>query len=267
VREASTPRRELGHVGQKQRRDFNHRVFGRAERSHVERTHNRRIGRVGDRARDRLRGIGDHAVVDLAQQHAIPVDLPPDDAVGDGLTAEPYAGRRALELCDPEEVLSELRPRDLVENLLADAVHLEDAFISTRFIRDDLVVRAWLLIATTTASASRGRRLLAAASVGLIRCRLLRLRLRRILGGPDRVVRRDHRLRSPLREQPGTGARDQRKQRHESNSGRQQPVVRPHKKLLIRGSGNRNQRSGTGISRCDPDPRYPGYRSPRMRRL
>src|SRR6185436_3290009 len=124
-------------------------------------------------------------------------------------------------------------------------MHLEDPLVGACLLRDDLGVGAWLI---TAAAASGGRRSGLVTTPGVLR--LLRWLLRRgrwpILR-PDRIVRRDHRLGLALREQPGSSAGRERKHGDESKSGRKQPAVRRHKRLLA-GSEERQSLTSDPVS-------------------
>ena len=77
----------------------------------------------------------------FSEQHAIALDDPAHDAAAGRLAAVAGADRRLLDLRVPEEVLPELRLRDLVVERLADPVHLEDAVVGLGRRGDDLRVR------------------------------------------------------------------------------------------------------------------------------
>src|SRR5690606_19691362 len=153
--------------------------------------------------------VGDHAVVDQAQQHAVAHQLPAHDLVPDRLPADAEAGAGTFHLTDPQEVFAELRLRDLEIELLADAVNLEHAVVGPRLRRDHLVVAPRLaLCAAAAAAASATRRLVARRLFPLrLGLRILRLwlgflwLLRLLPRGPQRVVGRDDPLRRALGEE------------------------------------------------------------------
>jgi hypothetical protein len=135
-------RRELGRGRHEELRDVDHRIAGGVVGRHRKRADDRRV--VGD-VRERVVRIRDHRVVDVLEQDTIPLQRPAHHAAADRLSAVAGADRVPLDLRVPEEVLPELVLRDLIEQRIVrsggDAVHLEDAVIRLRLIRDDLRIR------------------------------------------------------------------------------------------------------------------------------
>jgi hypothetical protein len=107
-------------------------------------------------ARDRHLRIGGDVVFDAAQQNAIALALPADHAIAGGLSAIADAERRAGDLADPEQLLAELLLRDLVEDLVLDAMHGEQARVGLRLLRDHLVVGLDLGIARAARGLTAG---------------------------------------------------------------------------------------------------------------
>ena len=132
---------ELRHFGREGTRDVDHRRIVLAERLDVERHEDRVVVRRLDRLRDRLPAVRDDVVGDAAQQDAIVASLPFHDAVANRLPALAGAERRPRDLADPEELLAQLRGRDLVVEPVTDAVHGEEALVRLGFFGDDPVVR------------------------------------------------------------------------------------------------------------------------------
>ncbi len=132
---------ELRHFSRERTRDVDHRRIVLAECLDVEGHQDRVVvGRL-DRLRDRLPAVGDDVVGDAAQQDAIAAPLPLHDTAANRLPTLPGADRRPRDLTDPEELLVQLRCRDLVIEPIADAVHGEESLVRLGFFGDDPVVR------------------------------------------------------------------------------------------------------------------------------
>ncbi len=140
---------ELGCFGGEEARHVDDRGVVFAERLDVEDHQDALVVRGLHGARDRHLRVGGDVVFDAAQQDAIALAFPADDAIAGGLTAIADAERGAGDLADPEEFLAELLLRDLVIDLVLDAVHGEQARVGLRLLRDHLVVGLDLGLAGT----------------------------------------------------------------------------------------------------------------------
>ena len=88
TRANATAHRQLWNLGQEKRADLDDGIAARTECRHIERSDDCRVVRVGHCARNGRRRIGDDAVVDQAQQHAVADELPAHDAIARGLAAK-----------------------------------------------------------------------------------------------------------------------------------------------------------------------------------
>src|SRR4030095_5422833 len=84
--------------------------------------------------------IGDDVVRHAAQQNTVAAALPLHYAAAHRLPALAGADRRPGNLADPEELLVQLRSRDLVIQSIANAVDREQPLVRLGFLGNDSVI-------------------------------------------------------------------------------------------------------------------------------
>ena len=139
-----------------------------------------RLERGGlDRVLDAVVAAGADAVLDVAQQNFFVAQLPAHHAVARCRAAVAEAGLRLFDLRDPQQLVAQRVERNLVENLVVEAVDQEEPLLSRGLVGDDLVIRLDLVLLllvllvlgfvlrTVTASAAAA----ASLSIGRRRCK------------------------------------------------------------------------------------------------
>ena len=108
-------------------------------------------------AGDRRGGVGHEAIRHAAQQDTVAEARPPDHAAADALPAVAGAVSRARNLRHEQELATEHRFRNLVEQPLTDAVDEEDAFVGLRLLRDHPFIGADGAVLPSPVGCRRGR--------------------------------------------------------------------------------------------------------------
>ena len=139
-----------------------------------------RLERGGlDRVLDAVVAAGADAVLDVAQQHLLVAQLPAHDAVARPGAAVAEARLRLFDLSDPQQLVAQRVERNLIENLVVEAVDQEEPLLSRGLVGDhfvvglDLVLLLLVLLVlgfvlrTVTASAAAA----ASLSIGRRRCK------------------------------------------------------------------------------------------------